>query len=76
MGLKFLRDRRDSANLVAMNSVAGQRGDWNFFSKDFSTHIPAIDSPTLKILGWKFSFATDFIQTVGLSEMASYDEEG
>lgn len=60
-GLKFLRDNRDSANLVAMNSVGGQKDDWDFFSKDATTHIPAIVSDALKILGWKFSFATDFI---------------
>jgi len=31
MGLKFLRDGMDSANLVAMYSVNGQPGEWNFF---------------------------------------------
>lgn len=39
MGLKFLRDGVDSANLVAMYSVDGQPGDWNFFSNDFVNHI-------------------------------------
>ena len=39
MGLKFLRDGIDSANLVAMNSVEGQ-ASWNFFLNDFSNHIP------------------------------------
>ena len=37
MGLKFLRDGKDSANLVAMFSVEGQPNDWNFFSNDFTT---------------------------------------
>lgn len=33
LGLKFLRDNVDSANLVAMWSVNGNpAGDWNFFS--------------------------------------------
>jgi len=32
MGLKFLRNGIDSANLVSMNSVNGQQDDWNFFS--------------------------------------------
>ena len=39
MGLKFLRDGIDSANLVSMWSVAGQPNDWNFFSNTFFNHI-------------------------------------
>jgi len=38
-GLKFLRDGVDSANLVAMYSLAGIKG-WNFFEHSFSNHIP------------------------------------
>lgn len=41
MGLKFLRDGIDSANLVSMWSVAGQPNDWNFFSNTFFNHITA-----------------------------------
>lgn len=41
IGLKFLRDGIDSANLVAMYSVAGQ-DSWNFFANDFSNHIPPV----------------------------------
>ena len=41
MGLKFLRDGMDSANLVAMYSVDGQES-WNFFKNDFSNHIPRL----------------------------------
>ena len=36
MGLKFLRNGRDSANLVAMNSLQGQES-WNFFQQDLTT---------------------------------------
>ncbi len=35
MGLKFLRDGIDSANLVSSWSVNVQPGYWNFFSNDF-----------------------------------------
>lgn len=35
MGLKFLRDGIDSANLVAMYGVNGQPGEWNFFEHEF-----------------------------------------
>ena len=59
MGLKFLRDGVDSANLVAMNSVNGQPGDWNFFSKTFTTHIPDPEGP-LKALACKFATGTPF----------------
>jgi len=40
MGLKFVRDGVDSANLVSMYSVNGNPpGDTNFFSQDFFNHI-------------------------------------
>jgi hypothetical protein len=78
MGLKFLRDGIDSANLVSMWSVDGQPGDWNFFSNDFFTHIGKPDTSVTasKLLTDKFSTATDFIQSVGLSDFAMYDEAG
>ncbi len=55
MGLKFLRNGIDSANLVSMNSVNGQQDDWNFFSQDFSTHIPAASGAALTAVAEKFS---------------------
>ena len=76
MGLKFLRDGIDSANLVAMFGVEGTPGDWNFFSKDFTTVIGHSEAPALKLLSKKFSTATDFIQISGLSDMATYSEDG
>lgn len=48
MGLKILRDGMDSANLVAMYSVAGQ-ASWNFFENDFSNFIPPAP-PSLEVL--------------------------
>lgn len=74
-GLKFLRNNRDSANLVAMYSVDGQP-DFNFFANDFVTHIPPAKSNGLKALEKKFSEATDFIGLVGVSDWAKYDENG
>ena len=55
MGLKFLRDGMDSANLVSMYSVDGTPDDWNFFSKHFTTHISAASSSVLKLLAAKFA---------------------
>jgi hypothetical protein len=78
MGLKFLRDGIDSANLVSMWSVAGQPNDWNFFSNTFFNHIagaPA-DRPDLGALSAKFATATDHIQQVGLSDFAMFDQSG
>lgn len=70
LGLKFLRSGKDSANLVAMYSVEGTSGDWNFFSKDFTNHIGPASSAALKALAAKFATETKYIQQVGLSEMS------
>merc|ERR1719266_965488 len=74
MGLKFLRDGVDSANLVAMYSVNGQ-DSWNFFKNDFTNHIGpgGLDLVPLEI---KFSEATNYISEVGLSDWAKYGEDG
>jgi len=74
IGLKFLRDGIDSANLVAMFSVDGQQS-WNFFRNNFSNHIPGpgLDTLPLAVL---FSTATTNIQQVGLSDWARYGEDG
>lgn len=73
MGLKFLRDGQDSANLVSMFDVAGQPDDWNFFSNDFVNHIPAASGVALNLLGAKFASYTNFIQEVGLSDFARFN---
>ena len=44
IGLKFLRDDADSANLVAMFGVDGQPGDWNIFGNEFKNWISAPSS--------------------------------
>lgn len=75
-GLKFLRDGHDSANLVAMYDVQGTPGDWNFFSKDFTTHIGASTNAATKALGFKFSYATDYIQVSALSDWGQRTQEG
>jgi hypothetical protein len=76
MGLKFFRDGVDSANLVAMFATDGQPGDWNFFSNDFTTIIGPSKAVQLLLLSEKFSSATDFIQVCGLSDMATYTQNG
>lgn len=66
----------DSANLVAMYSVNGQPGEWNFFEHDFTNHIPPLYGAGIQALAKKFSSHTDFIQEVGLSEFANFQEDG
>jgi len=74
MGLKFLRDGVDSANLVAMYGVDGQ-DSWNFFKNDFTNHIGP-GSLALVPLEIKFSEATNYISECGLSNWANYGEDG
>ena len=75
MGVKFLRDGVDSANFVAMYSVDGQ-DSLNFFEHDWNNHIPDPHDATLIPLELRFKTATDYIQTVGLSDMAMYAQDG
>ena len=59
MGLKFLRDGRDSANLVAMVSLSGQQS-WNFLEK-------ARDISTLfRLIARKSRFKYRFISSLDL----------
>ena len=64
----------DSANFVAMWSVNGQ-DSWNFFKNDFTTHIGAAGLELVP-LALKFSEATNYVQQVGLSDMAAFSEDG
>jgi hypothetical protein len=49
---------------------------WNFFTFPFSNHIGSASGLALTVLGQKFSEATKHIQTLGLKDMANYDETG
>jgi len=49
---------------------------WNFFRMDFSNHIGQPASTPQILLGKKFATGTPFIQYVGLSDIASYDQHG
>ena len=73
MGLKFLRDGVMSADLVAMWSVNGQPGNWNFFANDFRNHITPGTTTATKALSAKFATETDYIQEVGLSNFSSHN---
>jgi len=75
MGLKFLRNGMDSANLVAMFSTNGQPS-WNFFENTWKTWIPPVQGAALTALACKFSTATPHPGNVGLTELASFDGLG
>ena len=75
MGLKFLRDGVDSANLVAMYSVDGQ-DTFNFFANDFKNHIPNSTTVLTYTLAAHFSSETQWVTEVGLSDYAQYDQNG
>jgi len=74
-GLKFLRDGVHSGNLVAMYGVNGA-DSWNFFKMDFSNHIGSAQGVALNLVAKKFATATPFVQYVGLSDIATYDQFG
>lgn len=59
-----------------MYATDGTPGEWNFFEKTFTTHIGAGHGLKLEALFAKFATATDFIQQVGLSDMAKIDQAG
>ena len=72
-----MRDGIDSANLHAMNSVSGQ-SSWNFFELDFSNHIAAPGSGLFnEAVKMKFATSGTYrIVTLGLSNLASYGQDG
>ena len=49
---------------------------WNFFGKEKSNHIGAAGGAALKAVATKFSSATSHIQTVGLKDFATHDQDG
>jgi len=73
--IKFLRDGASSANVQAMFSLDGQKS-WNFFKNDFANHVGATSSFALRLLGLKFSTVTDYIQTIGLKDLAVVECNG
>ena len=75
MGVKFLRDGVDSANFVAMHDVDGQKS-LNFFEKEWTAEIPQASNLLLKPLEARFRTASDYIETMGMSDMATYDAAG
>ena len=76
MGLKLLRFRADSANLVAFYSAMGQPDNWNFFANSFYNHADEGKGPGAEAFAKLFGTVTPYTRLVGLSDFASKDEAG
>jgi len=77
ISLKFLRDNTPSANLMAMFTTSGQHS-WNPFAFPFNNTfgIPDDSSIGIRLLGDKFSTATNFVSSIGVKDISAYDEHG
>jgi hypothetical protein len=77
LGIKFPRTGQHSGNYVALHSLDfGQ--SWNFFASNLSNHIPPPSSGNVKqqAIVKKFNQASGCAPQVGLSDMASYSQNG
>jgi len=75
LGLKFPRSGRHDADFVMLYSLVEQ-SSWNFFGLNQSNHIaPAVDFAT-KVLAAKFKDASQCPYQVGLSDLATWNEDG
>ena len=76
IALKCFRSGKDSANMIAMYSVEGQKS-WNFFKNNFTNHIPEeANTFMMKKVAETFSKATPYVATLGTTKAASIDEDG
>jgi len=65
-----------SANTVAMYSPLGQPGEWNFFEHELYNHVPVVKSIPLAAVLYKSSGVTDWVYSVGSSDIAQFTEAG
>lgn len=76
MGLKFLRDGVDSANIVSAVGYNGTPNDWNYFNHSLTNHMEGVKTMTVLAMEKMLAGVTEFTQDVGLSDFAKYDENG
>jgi len=74
LGIKFSRSGIQSGSYVAL--VTLDASTWNFMAYNFSNHIPPPASVATKILVKKFQQASQCPSQVGLSDMATYSQDG
>ena len=78
VAIKLLRDKMESANYLALIAATEVSiDDLNFFGINMWNHIPipvpGVAPPFFK---QRMSEPTNYIGQIGLSEMATYDQEG
>ncbi|KTC91112.1 hypothetical protein OQJ18_14340 [Fluoribacter dumoffii] len=76
LAIKFLISNHPSLNLQVMNLLEGQKGNWNYFAKDFSNQIPHPTSWTLKAIEKIFEWTRDPANNLPLWHLASWTGEG
>eukprot|EP01123_Difflugia_compressa_P000440 TRINITY_DN1051_c0_g1_i1.p1 TRINITY_DN1051_c0_g1~~TRINITY_DN1051_c0_g1_i1.p1 ORF type:complete len:354 (+),score=62.81 TRINITY_DN1051_c0_g1_i1:28-1062(+) len=78
ISIKCLRDGVHSGNLFAMYSLQGQNS-WNFFKHDLTNHVGDLSNSAgflLSKLRQRFASASDYPVFIGLSDLASYQDDG
>jgi len=76
MGIKVFRSGVPSGNFVAMNRLTPQES-WNPFKHTWSNHVSGNNLTTeLDLLSAKFGTVSSWANQVGLSDLASYDQNG
>jgi hypothetical protein len=77
LGIKLLRGGVPSGNFVALVTLNPLDDDnYNFFSEDFSNHIPTADTLLTKSLVNKFKQGSSCPNKVGLSDLTAFDANG
>ena len=74
LGFKFARSRVHSGSYVAL--VSPDASTWNFMGLNFSNHIAPPEGVATKLLAKKFEQASQCPGQVGLSDMATYSQDG
>ncbi|KTC80587.1 hypothetical protein [Legionella cherrii] len=76
MAIKFLITGHPSLNLQVMNLLEGQKGNWNYFAKDFSNQIPHPASWTLSAIEKIFEWTRDPANNLPLWHLAAWTSDG
>ncbi|CAM2802637.1 hypothetical protein [Legionella worsleiensis] len=76
MAVKFLISNNPSLNLHVMNRLEGQKGNWNFFAKEFSNQIPHPTSWTLSAIEKIFEWTRNPANNLPLWHLAAWTNEG
>ena len=74
--VKFLRTGAPSANVVLVNSQVAMPDSYDFFAVPLRNHVPDISTPAIELFAKKACSTGHCITKVGLSNFATYDQEG